>query len=413
MRIMYVSRNFPYPPNSGERQRDFQLIKALSLRHDVTLVSRMYSEEDALYHEEASEFCSKVLARLIPKSASKLEAVRRIAGPLIRGEPSQLGTTCFHSIGKMISAELQKEPYDVVQFEHTALAFYRRYIPDSFAGALTIDLHNVETIRLRRLCDLAPYGLGKLLLWRDANAMRRFEPRALGQFDHIFTVSDLERDAVLEMVPGKRVTTVANGADFSRKLRSSETGASRRPGELLYVGSLRYAANEDAVLWFAQRVLPRIKEEMECVHFTVVGHNPTARVRACASEHIEVTGSVADVSPYYERASLCVVPLRAGGGSRLKILEAAKFGVPIVTTKVGAEGLDLRPNIDVAIADCENLFAENVVRLLRDVEAQNQMAESARSRVEVLYDWERIGAGYVSAIEDTVLNAPFCRNRST
>jgi len=402
LKIIYVTRLFPFPPNRGEKQRDYHLLASLAGDHDVTLVSRVLDRVEPEAVAAAGEMCRRVQTVDIPSSSGPAEALRRQLRPMLRGLPLSVGTMCSPRIGRLIRTEVTREAYDAVVLAHTPLAHYLDDLPRSFAGARFLDLHNVESVRYPRLRALEPSPARRLMLALEGARLGRFERRVVRRFDQVFTVSEEERRQVLAWTPAGRVTTVENGvdtaagADFETRVTDPDATA------LLFVGSMNYLANQDGICWFVEAVLPLIRRRVPAVQLAVVGHGPPARVRRLAGEGVVVTGSVDSVEPHYASAALVVIPLRAGGGSRLKILEAMNYGIPVVSTTLGAEGLRVTPGADIAIADDPAEMASEVIRLLNDGAARKRLAENGRRLVIRDYDWAVQGKRFKTKIESCV-----------
>lgn len=402
LRILYVSRMFPFPPNRGERKRDYYLLRALSQYHHVTLVSRLYTEEDQEALTDAVSVCNCVRAVFVPAPRNVLEATKRLSWPLLAGKPLRLGMSCFPQIGRLINEELSQTAYDVLQIEHSILAHYLRYVPPVYRGAKVIDLHNIETLRLARMANVSTKPLLRLMLKIDARRMRRYEPAKLAQFDHILTVSDLEREQVRAWLPQSRVTTIENGIDLFEVPDEGVACPEQCGPELLFVGSMKYPPNEEAILWFVHNVLPLIQARVPEVHLTVVGHNPSSRLLTLVSDSIEVTGSVPSVEPYYKRAAVVIAPLWASGGTQFKLLEAMNYGVPVISTSLAIQGLAVRPKVDLEVADGAVEFAERVIALLERPEERSRLARNARERIRERYDWRFIGDRLNEVLQETV-----------
>jgi glycosyltransferase involved in cell wall biosynthesis len=209
------------------------------------------------------------------------------------------------------------------------------------------------------------------------------------KFDAVTCTSDIDALVFQRHCTRDAIEIIPNGVDVTHY---QPDFASEVPAHLIYIGSMDWYPNEDAVAFFADEVLPRIQETVPDVAFSIVGGNPSARVQKLAErERVVVTGRVPEIKPYFAEATVFVVPLRIGSGTRLKILEALAMGKAIVSTTVGAEGLDLRDGEEILIADEPTAFADAVIRLLTDSELRRRVGENGRARVERDYDWRSIG----------------------
>jgi glycosyltransferase involved in cell wall biosynthesis len=220
------------------------------------------------------------------------------------------------------------------------------------------------------------------------------------------TVSEVDRRLLLTTNPRLRVDVIPNGVDT--KIYQPLPEGDSTPA-LVFVGNMDYRPNVDAMMYFCSQVLPRVRCALPDVQMWIVGINPRAEVRHLEGEGVHVTGRVDDVRPYYARSTACVVPLRAGGGTRLKILEAMAFGRPVVSTTIGCEGLDVVDGEHLFIADSADEFAEQTVRLLLDEALRRRVATEARRLAETCYDWDVV----VTELEHVYREVAECSDRVT
>ena len=229
----------------------------------------------------------------------------------------------------------------------------------------------------------------KFAYWTQQLAFQRYERVLSPKFDAVTCTSDIDAAVFQQYGAKDAIEIIPNGVDITHY---QPDFAAEAPAHLIYIGSMDWYPNEDAVAFFADEVLPRIQETVPDVAFSIVGGNPSARVQKLAErERVVVTGRVPEIKPYFAEATVFVVPLRIGSGTRLKILEALAMGKAIVSTTVGAEGLDLRDGEEILIADEPTAFADAVIRLLMDSELRRRVGENGRARVERDYDWRSIG----------------------
>ena len=270
---------------------------------------------------------------------------------------------------------------------------------------LVFDDHNAEYILQQRAFETDARqprrwmgALYSLIQWQK---LRRYEARVCRAFDRVVAVSPADAQALQRLVPGLEVTVVLNGVDTEcYNDQFLMTNDQARIGHwdlvighwsLVFTGKMDFRPNVDAVLWFCQEILPSIRRERPSVRFTIVGRDPHPRVLALARDpQVTVTGYVEDVRPYIAGAAVYVVPLRMGGGTRLKVLEAMAMGQAIVSTTLGCEGVVLTPGREAALADTAQEFAWRVVELLGDEGRRRSMGQQARRLVEARYDWRAI-----------------------
>jgi glycosyltransferase involved in cell wall biosynthesis len=246
--------------------------------------------------------------------------------------------------------------------------------------------HNVESIIRRRHFEATSSPPLKGYLWWEWVRLQRFEREAARAVDHSITVSDRDRQTMKALYGVENVSSIPTGVDVDY---FATRGPESAGNHLVFTGSMDWFANEDAVTFFVDEILPHVRREL-AVTFWVVGRTPTERVLRLAREHadVRVTGSVPDVRPYIDGASVYVVPLRIGGGTRIKIFEAMAMSKPVVSTTIGAEGLPVTPGRDVVLSDEPVEFAREVVRLLRSREARGKLGAAARRLVVDNYTWD-------------------------
>jgi glycosyltransferase involved in cell wall biosynthesis len=263
---------------------------------------------------------------------------------------------------------------------------------------VVIFAHNVETTIWRRHVEANRSLLWKLAAQRESRTISNAERHFTGLADHVLTVSDSDRTSFLEYLPEQKVTTIPTGVD----LDFFRPGPPAEDATLVFTGSMDWMPNEDAVVHFSQDILPRIQRELPKVRFSVVGRNPSKKLLSLAlvNPAIQVTGAVEDIRPYVHAASVFIVPLRIGSGTRIKIFEAMAMAKPVVSTSIGAEGLPVAHERELFIADSPTEFANRTVQLLKDSKIRQQMGNSARRLVESRYGWQQVADKFEQALLD-------------
>jgi glycosyltransferase involved in cell wall biosynthesis len=385
-RVAFLTHTPPLPAVSGERIRNWNLLRELARRGwEISLFSlvdpaKAPARDDVEQLERVSE-----RVHLEPVAISPLVRRARLARDLALAR-------AFHSSFLVTPAALaacrrwlhEQEP-DAILIETHYMA---PYVPRELLGRCVFDSHNAESRRLEtiaRALGRSPRGLVAAL---QRGAVRRFERELLKHVARATAVSEEEARVFEPHAPG-RVDLVPNGVDCEALRPRAALPEGRR---LLFLGSLDYSANVDAVSYLVDEILPRLA--YEGAELDVVGSHPRSEIFAAArrsSLPMCVAGHVADATPFWENARSLLVPLRIGGGTRLKILEALARGVPVVSTTLGCEGLGLRDGHDLLVADEPESFAASIERLLRDDELCLSLARRGRETVEANYDWRRIG----------------------
>jgi glycosyltransferase involved in cell wall biosynthesis len=272
-------------------------------------------------------------------------------------------------------------------------------LPGSLPVPAVLFTHNVEAEIWRRHADNASNAVSRLLLKQQWQRMLRFERDALTRFDLVLAVSDTDRRTLERLYPGalrNPVHVVQTGVDTSY---FTPMPRQERRAHLVFTGSMDWLPNEDGMTYFVRDILPLIRQAEPDVTLSIVGRNPTPAVQRLAqTPGIEVTGRVDDVRPHVAAGDIYVVPLRIGGGTRLKIFEAMSMSRAVVSTTIGAEGLPVTSGRDIVIADEPALFAESVVRLIRDADTRHRIESAARQLVVSRYDWAAVSRDFEEAL---------------
>lgn len=401
MRILALSAQVPYPPHHGKAMRDYHLLAGLARGHDVRLLCMARS------HEEIE--AAAPLRTVVPFDAVPLPAhtwPRRLGG-LLAGRPDLAVRTDTPYFRALLASELQARPPDVLLVEGLEMAGYafgRRR--NTFGGCfpVVLDEHNAEYLLQRRAAEVAPRsarGWGARLYSRlQAGRLARFEARACRAATAVVAVSSADRAALLEIAPQARVAVVPNGVD-TRYYAPLALPPNPRP-TLVFTGRMDFRPNVDAVQWFCADVWPRIRAALPEAVFRIVGRDPLPAVRALAQEPgVEVLGTVPDDRPYIGGADLYVLPMRFGGGIRLKLLQALAMARAVVSTPLGAEGVEgLADGEHLVLAEGAAAFAARAVELLRDPAARARLGQAGRALVVAGYDWEVLVPRFAAVLEE-------------
>jgi glycosyltransferase involved in cell wall biosynthesis len=312
--------------------------------------------------------------------------------------------TDMHRLFQKVNSENQ---FDIVHVDQLNMAQYAWKIP----GARRIlDEHNALWLLYKRLADTMPFGVRKLLLNRDWKLLKRYEGQLCVSADALLAVSQEDRNALQEAMPKQREITVIPIAIDTDELDF----LSRKPNSnrILHIGTMFWPPNIDGIQWFMDNVYPLIKKKRSDVVIDLVGARPPQSIidYEKIDSAIHVTGYVEDLEPYLEAAAVFVVPLRAGGGMRVKILETLARGLPIVSTTLGCEGIDLEDGSHILIADSPEKFAAATLRLLEDPNLAEQLARNGRARVEELYDYRSACRPLDAIYETSSLTAENIKN---
>ena len=386
MRILWVKVGGLWPLNTGGRLRSFHILSELSKRHSVFLVTTHRPDENP--HELAAALpqCEQVLS--FPYAPSK-QGSRGFLLSLLKSSFSSLPVDLWRwrvpAVQRQVRRLLETGEIDLCIADFlTAVP----NVPADIPAPLLYFSHNVEYMIWKRLGEVETNALRRAALAVEWRKMRWQEIRACRRADLTMTVSTVDRDQLRARAEGANIQAIPTGVDTSFFTRRGEAEDCFR---LVFTGSMDWHPNEDAILYFLDEILPSIRREIPDVALSVVGRNPSPLLRAEAERSgVAVTGTVEDVRPYVDEAAVYVVPLRVGGGTRLKIFEALSMGKAVVSTTVGAEGLPLIHGQHFLRADSPESFASAVVSLIRDSALRRRLGSAGHRLVEDHYSWPRV-----------------------
>ena len=392
MKILYVTQIVPYPPHGGVLQRGYNLLRELGKRHDVHLLAFHHPNE--LPHGEPVErslrelraFCREIeYFELWPKKSAA-----HMAAALARGAFSSDPFSVLAHRSPQLRARMRElcapaGAFDLVHLDTIALVPYA----DECNGLpITLAHHNIESQLMARRAERERGFAQRVYVGWQAARLRRLEQRVCGQFMNI-AVSDADAATLRDICPAARTAVIPNGVDtqYFHPRPGSETPL------LVFTGGMGMFANRDAVHWFIDAIWPIVKARVPEARFAAIGKFPTQHARDAAARDsaIEVPGFVDDVRPWVARAAIYIVPMRVGGGTRLKVLDAMAQGKAIVSTTLGAEGIEATAGEHLRVADEPEAFAQAIIGLLADPQARARLGAAARHRVEEKYSWDVLG----------------------
>ena len=396
MRILWVKMGTLWPLNTGGRLRSFHLISELSRRHRITLVTTHGPDDDPEAVAVRLPRCELVVS--VPYAIPKL-GTTRFALAVLRSWLSALPV----DVSKFRVSAVAREVRRLVEARTIDLCvadFLSSTVNVPLRGPVPVVLfaHNVEHMIWKRLSAIETRLWRRILLEFEWRKLRQCEAQACTQSSLTIAVSEADRVLLAATAPGARVAAVPTGVDTSY---FTPNGSVEAPTTLVFTGSMDWYPNEDAILYFMDTILPRIRRECPEVSLSVVGRNPTPRLLVAARQAgVRVTGTVEDVRPYIAEAAVYVVPLRIGGGTRLKIFEALAMGKAVVSTTVGAEGLPLTPGDHFLQEDDPAGFAGAVVSLLRNQGRRASLGLAGRRLVETRYSWAQVARQFEALCEE-------------
>jgi len=398
MKILWVKAGGLVPPDTGGKIRSYNILRELARQHSVTFFT-FYGAHEGDQHPDLKNIFDRVVSVPLNLPAPKSPAEMLGYGlRLLSSEPYGIVKFCRPEVRRRLRALLKQETYDVIVCD---FVFAAGVIPWDFATPKVLFTHNVEAAIWRRHYEVATNPIWKAISRREWRKMEAAELRYLRLAEHVLTVSEKDRDTFAAFLDPAKLTAILTGVDvdYFHPLPIEETQNS-----LVFTGSMDWLPNEDAILYFADAILPLIKQHSPDLSLEVVGRSPSRKLRALAESEksIRLTGWVDDIRPFIARGSICIVPLRIGGGTRLKIFEAMAMGKAVVSTSVGAEGLPVRSGENIALADSPKDFADSVTALLRDPAERKRLGTAARTLVQEKYSWPKVAEGFARILQDVV-----------
>jgi sugar transferase (PEP-CTERM/EpsH1 system associated) len=381
VRILALSTAVPFPPDDGGRMRVYELLRGLAANHEVELLTLTGGSDEERDGEQALAN-EGVPVTSVPHHPSR---ARSAATALLRRRSLNGGLVLSKAMAARLEERLSRGDVDVVQCEYTSMVDYRTdgRVP------WVLDAQNVEfriNARLAVTASGPTAPLYRMYGRREAHHRRAEEVRQWRRADHVVAVSDTDRGVMTELVPEAEITVVPNCIDPHRFAPSPRPHEERRGA--VFVGKMDYRPNVDAMVWFVDGVLPLVRSVVPDFELTIVGRDPVPRVQALGRRPgVRIVGRVRETLPYLHAAALEVVPLRAGSGSRLKVLEALATGTPVITTELGVEGLTVDPGRHVVVAEHPIEMADAIVDLMADPARRQRLADDGRRLVEERYAW--------------------------
>jgi glycosyltransferase involved in cell wall biosynthesis len=397
LKILWAKANKILPVHSGGDIRSYNIARQLAAQHDLTFFSYHDGAPDRVYE--------KALREHFPGAVCVCTGERRDT-PLRRGLDYVTRFSCQapYAVSRFASraVELQlkrwyaEQAFDVgvCDFLDAAVNF-----PKELNIPTVLFQHNVESEIWRRYATNGSSGFKKVVYGLEFSKMQRYEQEMVRRFHHVIAVSEHDKRLMSAWVDAARLTVVPTGVDTERFRPLPKLGQEKPL--VVFVGAMDWEPNVDAVEYFCSEIWPGILATVPNAHFRIVGRNPGAKVWQLACSSVEVTGRVPSVVDHLREAALVVVPLRIGGGTRIKIYEAMAVGRAVVSTTVGAEGLDVHHGQNILLADTPGNFAESVVTLLRGAEARGRL-ERAAAELAANYGWPLIGAKFAQILQGVI-----------
>jgi sugar transferase (PEP-CTERM/EpsH1 system associated) len=398
VKILWLNAGLLLPLDKGGKLRTWHLMRHLAARHDITYVSFSEPSQRTGHRTGMREVCRRLetVPRADPAKGTLrfyADAARYLVDPI----PYAVAKYRSPAYAARVAELLGAAAFDAVVCDFLPPVVN---LPAKLPCPSILFTHNVEAEIWRRHAENATNPLSRQLLTRQWERMLRFEREALSRFDLVLAVSEADGATFDRLYPGalgRPVHVVQTGVDTRYFAPLPEVPVRR--AHLVFTGSMDWLPNEDGMAYFVREILPLIRRREPDATLSIIGRSPTPAVRRLAEQPgVEVTGSVDDVRPHLAAGSVYVVPLRIGGGTRLKIFEAMGMAKAVVSTSIGAEGLPVSDGTNIVLADDPGAFAEAVVRLIRDAAARRVIEQAARRLVVERYDWSAVAQDFENAL---------------
>jgi glycosyltransferase involved in cell wall biosynthesis len=399
LKVLFFSQRFPYPMDTGGKIRTGKLLEYLRQVFDVTLISNVESPKDDPYLGQVGKLCAEFYP--VPWKEVKKYSFKfylRVLAKMFSRYPISVSNDYSADLERTLLEVLQKSKYDLLICDFLQPSINCTKV----TGCPTLLFqHNVEAVIPRRHYEIATNPISKIFWWLQWRKMERYERATCQRFHGIVTVSESDKRILETHYGARNVFAIPTGVDTEFFSPGAEQTIDN---SLVFTGSMDWLPNEDALLYFAKDILGKIKAKVPTVTLTVVGRNPSRYLQQELSQYpeIQVAGWVPDVRPYINSHAVYVIPLRIGGGTRIKAYEALAMGKAMVSTTVGVEGLPVRHREHLEIADTANDFAEAVVTLLKDRTRRTHLGNAARDFVRENFSWAKAGQTF-AAICDRVV----------
>lgn len=392
VKILCITTKSPWPLFEGRALRSYNLIRQAAREHEVHLLSFVQTQEDADGIGHMRSICPVVEAHRLHFGWRRWELLLDALREPFTHRPLQILKYECATMRRRVAELVAEHRYDLVHLDMLHLAGYMDVVDEVGGVPVVLAQHNVETTILKRRAENDANPLRRAYLRYQHAKLARYEARACRRAARVVAVSDVDA-AELERMSGRRdIAVVPNGVDTGYfDLPRVQPDSTR----LVFVGAFTWFPNQDAVAYFCERILPLVRAEVPDARLSVVGRQPdTAAVRRLAAlPGVELTGLLDDIRPTVADAAVYVVPLRIGGGTRLKILDALSMSKAIVSTSVGCEGLEVTHGQDILVADEPEAFAASIVALLRRPQEAAELGRRGRETAVSRYDWSRVAQG--------------------
>ncbi|MCX6830416.1 MAG: glycosyltransferase family 4 protein [candidate division Zixibacteria bacterium] len=384
MNILILDEEFPYPLNTGKRIRSYNLIKRLAVHHKVHYLAYGKEDSDNFRAMHDAGLHPRAVPPQVPAKSGFLFYIRLFLN-LFSRYPYIVSSHYSRVFQKAVHEAVAEITPDIVISEWSPYAIF---VKDLRGTRKIIVAHNIEHLIWKRYYENEKWGPRKWYIGKQMTKVMNFELAAFNWVDGAIAVSEIEAASIKELNPKIPVQVVENGVDLEY-FRPSPAKTDRH--QLIFVGAMNWRPNQDAIQHFVHDILPLIRRKTSDIEAVFVGQDPPPQIKKLGEiPAVKIVGQVDDVRPYVMKAAVYIVPLRIGGGTRLKIVEALAMGKAVVSTSVGAEGLLVTDGKEISLADSPEQFATAVERLLNDGDLRARLGRAGRELVEKHYDWNRL-----------------------
>lgn len=393
MKILWISHILPYPPRGGVTQRSYHLIREVAEENEVFLFALnqkawLPTEEGvARARTEFQRFCTLVEIFDIPSDGSKWERYNLAMTSLLSKNSYTANWTYSKEMHRRIRAFIADQKIDAIHCDTIGLG---EYVKDIRGIPMALNHHNVESHMMLRRAEKETNFFKKIYFFIEGKKLRNYEKKICPLFNKNLVVSELDKIRFSSFIPHVYVDTIPNGVD-ANFFTARNCKVERH--NLVFAARLNAYPNEDAVVWFLKEMWPLLKKRVPDISLTIAGRNPTARIKkeVGLDPAIRMTGYVDDIRPFIEKAEVYICPIRDGGGTKLKLLDAMAMGKAIVTTAVGAEGLNLEDGEHALFANDPGAFISCIIKIFENRDLRIQLGNKSRDLVAKSYTWEIIG----------------------
>lgn len=396
MKVLWVKAGRLLPLDTGGKIRSYNILHHLAKQNEVTLLTYYGGRREPQYEASLSQHFpgAHTIHTAVPEGllGQSLDYIWNLSSRA----PYAVKKFTDPAVQHLVTEWLNEKRFDVAvcDFLSASLNF-----PNQPKIPSVLFQHNVESVLWRRMAQTETMLVRRLSYRIEAAKMLRYETYALGKFHHVIAVSERDRDEMLKLDARSLITVVPTGVDTEKYKVSPPAVAD--PPVVVFTGSMDWEPNIDAVEYFCREIWPSILIAFPNARFQIVGRNPHPRVQRLKNTSVEITGMVPNVADYLRSATVVVVPLRTGGGTRLKIFEAMAMGKALVSTSIGAEGLDVKHGQDLMLSDSPESFSASVQQLLREPDLR-WTYEKAAATLAARYDWSEIASVFMHVLRESI-----------